>query len=147
MNSYKPIILEIKLLSNLIKRKIDRTNDEGKTEVVTGMQGFVIGYLSHNADTDVFQKDIEMEFEIRRSTATGILQLMEKNKLIERHPVSHDARLKKIVLTKKGAKHHHNFLDSMEKVEKGAEKGLTKEEIETFFRIAHKIKKNLEEEA
>ena len=65
------------------------------------MQRWVIGYLSEHEGKDVFQRDLEEEFSVRRSTATGILQLMEKNELITREPVSHDARLKKLVLTPK----------------------------------------------
>ncbi len=37
-----------------------------------------------NEGKEIFQKDIEAEFNIRRSTATGILKLMEKNGFINR---------------------------------------------------------------
>ena len=36
----------------------------------------------------MFQRDVEAEFNIRRSTATGILQLMEKNGFLLREPVA-----------------------------------------------------------
>ena len=32
---------------------------------------------------DIYQKDIEKEFKIRRSTASGILQLLEKKRLCD----------------------------------------------------------------
>ena len=86
---------EIRVLSNLIKRCMD----DGMPPETTGMQGWIIGFLHRNEDRDMFQRDVEAEFNIRRSTATGILQLMEKNGFLLREPVAYDARLKKLVLT------------------------------------------------
>ena len=47
----------------------------------------------------MYQKDIEEEFRIRKSTVTGILKLLEKNGFIRRESVPQDARLKRIVPT------------------------------------------------
>ena len=58
---------EIRVLSNLIKRCMD----DGMPPETTGMQGSIIGFLHRNADRDMFQRDVEAEFNIRRSTATG----------------------------------------------------------------------------
>ena len=52
-------------------------------------------------EVDLRQKDFEQQFNIRRSTASNILALIEKNGLIQRESVPYDARLKKIVLTDK----------------------------------------------
>jgi DNA-binding MarR family transcriptional regulator len=134
---------EIKTLSNLIRRRIDSASIF--SEEVTGMQGWIIGYLYHNQQKrDVFQKDIEAEFLIRRSTATGILQLMEKNDMIIRMPVEYDARLKKIVLTRKAIAVHEAIVRELEHLEEQLAQGLTKEEIEAFFTIIRKMKKNVE---
>lgn len=45
---------------------------------VTLMHGWIMGYLYHNQGKAVYQKTIESDFNIRRSTVTTILQLMEK---------------------------------------------------------------------
>ena len=58
---------EIRVLSNLIKRCMD----DGMPPETTGMQGWIIGFLHRNEDRDMFQRDVEAEFNIRRSTATG----------------------------------------------------------------------------
>ena len=71
----------------------------------TGMQGWIIGFLHRNEDRDMFQRDVEAEFNIRRSTATGILQLMEKT-ASSAGAVAYDARLKKLVLTPKALAVH-----------------------------------------
>ena len=88
---------QVRTLSNLIKRLVDQTAFQGRERPATGMHGWVIGYLYENRNRDVFQRDLQEQFSIRRSTVTGILQLMEKNGLITRQSVDEDARLKKIV--------------------------------------------------
>ena len=144
MDDWESVIFEIKSASNLIKRKIDSLMAASEEDGVTGMQGFVIGFLSRHPDQDVFQRDIEEEFKIRRSTATGILQLMEKNGLLERHAVPSDARLKKLVLTQKGKDRHQRFLNNVERVEREAKAGLTEQEIKDFLNTLHRIEKNCE---
>ena len=56
-------------------------------------------HLYRHREEQVFQRDIEREFSITRSTVTNILQLMERKGYIERRSVPQDARLKKLVLT------------------------------------------------
>ncbi len=144
MKSNQNMILELKSVSNLIKRRIDNIFSHEDNEMVTGMQGFIIGYLFNHKDCDVFQKDIEEEFKIRRSTATGILQLMEKNGLIKRQFVSYDARLKKLVITTKAMDRHNLFLEGVNNMENDAKKGLSDDEVKSFIITLNKIKKNIE---
>src|SRR5690606_41099126 len=51
---------------------------------LTSMQGWIIGYLSKHKEQPVFQRDLEKQFNIRRATASGLLQLMERNGLLRR---------------------------------------------------------------
>ena len=144
MNQHKHIGFEIKTLSNLIKRQFDQSSNKKEIDNLTGTNGWVIGYLANNQHRDVFQRDLELEFSIRRSTASKILQLMEKKGFIKREAVEYDARLKKLVLTEKALEVHAIAQQGINQLEKKISKGLTNEEIETFFKIAEKIKKNLE---
>ena len=48
---------------------------------LTGNQMAVIDFITNHADQEVFQRDIEHEFEIQRSTTTVLLQRMEKKAL------------------------------------------------------------------
>ena len=144
MNQHKHIGFEIKTLSNLIKRQFDQSSNKKEIDNLTGTNGWVIGYLANNQHRDVFQRDLELEFSIRRSTASKILQLMEKKGFIKRESVEYDARLKKLVLTEKALEVHAIAQQGINQLEKKISKGLTNEEIETFFKIAEKIKKNLE---
>jgi DNA-binding MarR family transcriptional regulator len=135
---------EIKTISNLIKRRFDNSKVISEVDKLTGVHGWYIGYLYHNRDKDIFQRDIEEEFSIRRSTATGILQLMEKNGLITREPVKYDARLKKLVLTPKAIAVHEEITNEIKKIEADLVKGLSEEEINIFLLLINKMKKNLE---
>lgn len=145
MEERKRIGLAINTASRLFKRKVDNALNSRCEEKITGMQGFVIGFLSRNKDKDMFQRDIEKEFSIRRSTATSILQLMEKNGLITRVPFEKDARLKKIVLTEKSLRRHKIFTEEIDSLEQKLYSGLTEEEKAEFFRIIEKIKSNIGE--
>ena len=131
---------EIRVLSNLIKRCMD----DGMPPETTGMQGWIIGFLHRNEDRDMFQRDVEAEFNIRRSTATGILQLMEKNGFLLREPVAYDARLKKLVLTPAGTALHQKAEADIQALERKAVQGMSASEVDQFFLLLGKIQKNLE---
>ena len=136
---------EVKILSNMIKRRIDNAAVFTENEGITGMHGWIMGYLyRHSEKRDIFQRDIEAEFSIRRSTATGMLQLMEKNGLIQRDVVKHDARLKKLVLTPKAIAIHEAVIRELNEMEKQLVNGLTREEIDLFFKVIRKMRNNIE---
>ena len=59
----------------------------------------IIKYLFFNSDKIIYQKDIEKELGLRGSTASGILNTMEKNNFIIRLKCNGDARKKQIKLT------------------------------------------------
>ena len=118
MEGEKRVCFELKVVSNLIKRHINNSECIRSIENITGTHAWALGYLYKNRDKDVFQRDIEEKFSVRRSTVTNILQLMEKNGVIKREPVEHDARLKKIVLTQKGIDAHLMLEQELKETEK-----------------------------
>lgn len=136
---------ELRQVANIIRREIDNAVSKRNIEKLTGMQGRVIGYLCHNGEKEIFQRDIEAEFSIRRSTATTILQTMEKHGLIKREPVKYDARLKRILPTDIAVTRHKIFEEEINRVENQVLNGITKEEADTLLSILDKIKNNLGE--
>ena len=56
-----------------------------------------------------------------------------------------DARLKKLILTPLGEEMHFKTKQTLDSLELQIRKDLTKEEIETFFNVSDKIRKNLGE--
>ena len=131
---------EIRVLSNLIKRCMD----DGMPPETTGMQGWIIGFLHRNEDRDMFQRDVEAEFNIRRSTATGILQLMEKNDLIRRESVASDARLKSLIPTKKAADLDAQIGEFLRQTEQRLTHGLSDEQLAQFIQTAEHMYANLD---
>jgi DNA-binding MarR family transcriptional regulator len=135
---------QIRTLSHLVKRVVDQTAFSGEELHPTGVQGWIIGYLYNHRHQEVFQRDIQEQFSIRRSTVTGILQLMEKNGLVTRSSVEQDARLKKLELTQKGIELHERVERSIRQVEDRISNCLTPEEKEEFIRLCEKIRENLQ---
>ena len=140
----RKIGFELHKTSRLIKRYMDSDAAKSYVDKLTGTHGWAIGYLYHNRDRDIFQKDFEQEFNIRRSTASTILSLMEKNGLINRESVDYDARLKKITLTDKAIE-IQNFVEaSLGRMENMLGQGISDSELEIFFSVLDKINRNLE---
>ncbi|CAM3674986.1 MarR family winged helix-turn-helix transcriptional regulator [Marinicrinis lubricantis] len=145
MSQGRSIGMELRTLRNLLLRKVEGVIHKKYNDQLTCMHGWVLKYFVDHQDRDVFQRDLEHEFSIRRSTATKILQLMEKNCLIRRVPVPYDARLKKIVLTPKAIEYHQAVVKSFIELEQELKKGISEEEMDSFFAIMDKLKKNLEQ--
>lgn len=135
---------EVSHCARLIRRYIDSGTAVLYSDGMTGTHGRAIGYLHRNRDRDIFQKDFEKEFDIRRSTASNILSLMEKNELIVRQSVPDDARLKKIVLTPKADACHREIEAFFDKMEKELSEGISPGEMESFLSTLDKIKRNIE---
>lgn len=145
MEKKRLIGFEIKTVSNMIKRKLINCPTVVETDKLTGMHGWIIGYLYDRRDQcEIFQRDLENDFSIRRSTVTGILQLMEKNGLIIREPVDYDKRLKKLTLTPKAVEKHEKLMKEIDTIEACIAKGLTGDEINTLLALLDRIKRNLE---
>ncbi len=135
---------ELHRSSRIVKRYMDNDASKSYVEKMTGTHGWVIGYLYENRHRDIFQKDFEKNFDIRRSTASKILSLMESNELITRESVSYDARLKKIVLTEKALEIYKIVETAFLHMETKIKEGITDEELTVFFRVLDKVNKNLE---
>ena len=146
MREYKTIGFELRVIQNMIARKLNATPVFTKLHELTGTHGYVINYLMDHLDEDVFQKDIEQAFSVRRSTASGVLNLMEKNGLIERHEVMHDARLKKLVLTPKAIELSNSISAEIERTEEAALKGISQKELDTFYSVLDQMRNNLEKQ-
>ena len=70
---------ELKAANNMIRRKMEVIFAQQDSHELNGMQGPLLGYLYHKSrNGDVYQKDVEREFRIRRSTATVMLQSLEQ---------------------------------------------------------------------
>lgn len=145
MKRERTVGYEVRMLGNLIRRHVENSEVKRYVDKMTGIHGWVIGYLYDHRDTDIYQKNFEDEFQIRRSTATEIIKVMEKNGLITKERVENDGRLRKLVLTEKAARYHEAFSEYLERFEKGLIRGISDEEMNVFFSVIDKIKRNIDD--
>ena len=144
MNNQKDIGFAVRRLSNLIKRDVEASRSKLGIDPVKGINGWAIKYFYDNRDMDVFQKDFENKFSIRRSTASRILTTMEQKGLIERKSVESDARLKKIVLTDKAIEIHNKITEEIRMREEKLRKNISDDELNVFFNVMEKLCVNME---
>lgn len=145
MKKKRKIGYEIKKLHNQFLRVLIEIQSQlDEMDDVTGLQGWVIGFLFHEGkDKDIFQKDIETECNIRGSTATSLLKRMEKKGFIEREKLSEDARWKRILLTPKAKKICAQAEVAFTALEKRMASGIDKNELEIFYKVVDKVYSNL----
>lgn len=103
---------------------------------------FIVHY---GEDNEVFQKEIEKEFNLRRSTVTGIVQLMEEKGLITRTVFKDDARVKKVKLTPEGIKLQENLYDDIIKYENMLIDNIEEDKLDIFDEIIKQIHLNIDE--
>lgn len=142
MERLNTVGFRIRTLSVAIKRAVDASKARSGFSC-TGTHGWVIGYLYENRHRDIYSRDIEKQFSVRRPTMTAILQLMEKNGLLIRTPDEKDARLKKIKLTQKALDIHERHNRHIESFENAIREGISDEEMAEFFRIMDKLSDNV----
>lgn len=134
-------ILSCQMKRNRLVEEMDY-NDE-----LTSMQKHVLKHiLLETIHKDVYQKDIEEEFQIRKPTVSGILKLMEKNGFIYRESVPSDARLKRIIPTKKAEALRPDILAHIQKREAILTEGISEEDIAICKRVMCRMFQNLTEE-
>lgn len=135
---------QIRRVGNLIVRYQNELCREQGVEDVTVMHGWILGYLRGNAERAVYQRDIERDFSITRSTVTNILQLMEKKGYIRRESVPHDARLKRLIITPAGVEIHERIMGIFHQTDGYLESLITPEENAELLRILNKLRERLE---
>ena len=137
--------LDINRIHHIISRKMDATVISSIDDNLTVSQAYVIDFIyMEGKEKDIFQKDLEKEFDLKRSSVSLLLNNMEKSDLIQRVPVAEDARLKKIILTEKAMILNKNISMAINSVENKLSENITLEEINVFYRVLDKIRNNLE---
>ncbi|WP_334332067.1 MULTISPECIES: MarR family winged helix-turn-helix transcriptional regulator [unclassified Companilactobacillus] len=116
----------VKIAANQLSRRLDTF---AKQHDATWVQMSIIDFLSNHPDREMFQRDIEQEFFIQRSTATIALQRMEKKELITRNPSKSDARQKSVFLTAKARELEKEIKHYMSLQQQILDDHFTKEEL------------------
>ncbi len=132
----------INLLSHKVKKRLNSTlADLG----ITAVQSRILFYiLKHAPEGPVFQRDVEEAFELSRSTATGILQILERNGVILRNSVPYDARLKSLVPTEKAEQMNAQVHACILETEQAMTRDISPGQLQLFKEIAAKMSENLD---
>ncbi len=135
------VLYQIKLFDNLILRYFFSSK---KCDMPTPTQMQIMEYLMEHCEEDIYQKDLEDILNLRRATVSGVLQTMEKNRLIERMILENDGRSKKIIITNQAKQIFKKNLEKLESIKKIIMKDIKEEELASFSRTLGKMQKNLE---
>lgn len=143
------ILYQIKSLEKMIIRKLLKDKecmecDIPKT-IPTPTQMQIIEYILEHIDENINQRDLEEVLKLRRATVSGVLQTMEKNKLIERVINSEDSRAKKVILNERAKQIFLKNIKKMEEVEEIITRNISKEDLATFSRVLETMKNNIKE--
>lgn len=135
---------EIRELSILLTRYIEKEKTLNNFEDIQGLQVWTLGYLYKNRRKVIFQKDIEREFSIRKSTTSSLVKRMIKNGFIEvKKGTQKDKRLKQLVLTDKAVSQIQAFKPHVHRLEEKITDNISPQELEQFKETLKKIKNNL----
>lgn len=125
-----------RLLKIAARQLTKNFDDFARQYGLTATQMSIIDHLGRKQE-EVLQRDLEQEFNIRRSTATLILQRMEKKDLIKRTPAQIDARQRAVVLTDKGKQLVGFVSDYMQLQQMQLQQQFSNTEIALFEKILH----------
>ena len=132
----------IHMLSHEMKRH--HPIDKVVIEDLTIMQKHILKYiLLETMHRYLYQKDIEEEFQIRKSTVTGYVQLMEKNLFLTRESDKDDARKKRLVPTAKAEELRGLILEDIKRNEKMMVEGIKEEDVTICKQVLYHVLQNL----
>ena len=108
---------------------------------LNGLQARILCFIEKKdmAGNCVYQKDIEAEFKIRRSSVSSVLDTMEKNGYVIRKQTQQDARLKQLVLTEKAKEMSQQHREAIDRFEKNLVKNMSVQETETLKYLLNKV--------
>lgn len=136
---------EIRSIQRMIHHRVEKTRtDSGST--LTFVQTRTLTFLLMNQNRDMYQKDVEKELNIRRSTATEILNVLERDGYVQRQMAESDRRLKKLIVTDKAKDLGMRMFEDMQRLEKLLKQNISEADLAIFFRVAAQIKQNLKED-
>lgn len=133
----------VRELGNALRKTRERDDNAGDIPKLTMMQRWIMGYLAHNTDHDVYQRELETELNIGKSTLSEVLHLMEKNDLVKRVAAEKDGRCKKIVMTDKARKIDSIISKNIVETERKLREGIPDADYEVFIRTIKKMISNI----
>ena len=133
----------VRSLSHRIGQILNNIPAVRENKDLTGIQVWILNFLFRRRERETFQRDVEAEFHVRRSTATELLKQMERGGLIRRVPVDYDARLKKIELMPYASEIKKQLEEQIRRTDGLLTEGFTEAELDQFFRFVARFECNV----
>lgn len=135
----------VRMLNHQLKRN-QKPEEAVEDDELTPMQRHILNYiLLETLHRDIYQKNLEEEFQVRKSTVSGILKLIEKNGFIYRESVKEDARLKRILPTKKAEVLRPSILEHIHETEIRMTEGVSEQDLFLCKKVLYQMCQNLAE--
>ena len=109
------------------------------SEPISGRNFWILRYLDTHRDRDVFQKDLESAFKIRRSTVSKTVELMEQKQLLVRESVNGDARKKRLRLTPKADAVLAEMAKAVDALERDVRAIFSPQDYDTIMRLLRQL--------
>lgn len=135
----------VRMLNHQLKRN-QKPEEAVEDDELTPMQRHILNYiLLETLHRDIYQKNLEEEFQVRKSTVSGILKLIEKNGFIYRESVKEDVRLKRILPTKKAEALRPSILEHIHETEIRMTEGVSEQDLFLCKKVLYQMCQNLAE--
>lgn len=131
-------------LINIISNKLKRSADENLIHENVTIEQVQVLKMIHQNGGSVFQKDIEREFGVRRSTVTSAMQILEKKGFIVRTTSPEDSRAKLVTLTKEGEEKNTKLISFIKERDEKILSALSSEEQKALIKLLTKVLNNIE---
>lgn len=139
----KKIAVTLRHLQQAIKHHIESERHNDGIEL-THAQVHLLMYV--HSKKCIYQKDIEQHLRIRPSSATEMINILERDDYIIRVKDDLDGRMKRIVLTDKTYEVIDAMTLGMKKLDQQLRQNISDEDLDVYFKVMDQMKKNLSEE-
>ena len=136
MTVEKQIMDKLEKLNHKMKRQLARSFQKGFP--LSSVQGVSLHFIM----TETAKRDLEQFLDIKSSSATSLVNYLEKLGYIRREPVEEDGRYRRLVLTEKAQEIWPELDQIIEGYIAGKFVGFTDEELATLDRLIGKMLAN-----
>lgn len=129
-------LVQLKLISEAVERK---ANNKLKEYGVTLSQARIMSIVKQKEE-HCSMKELEHYFHLSQQNMLGIVTRLEHKKLVKSYRDKEDRRVKKVMITERGAKLCQEFYDEMRKMNEWAVQALTTEEQQSLQQLLSKVR-------
>lgn len=142
----KPLSIIIRNTSCLFRKNIEASKVLKENSELTGGKGSIIFFIDemNKRGNKVYQKMIESNFKVNRSTASIIIKELEDNSYVIKTEDKEDKRLKELTLTEKAYQFLNSFSTMLIELNEKATSDFKDEEKNLLENLLNRMIENLE---